>query len=459
MNRLSFKIGLLFFVFILIIESFLFFILYTNLANERIEEVMNSLLARGNTHRDVLEDYYDSSTLEHVGIMESASEFIVVITDEQGEVIISSDPVDKEIMKVITYADTGSIPTEGQVIADRWTEEEYIATDSPITIDQDHRGHVFMFVHTDYVKKIVDQLSRQFIITGIITILLTILTIFILSRFIAHPLIKMKEATEQLSKGKHDVILHTGRKDELGELANSITQLAKELKELKAARNEFLASISHELRTPLTYIKGYADIINRGNITDEELKQYVAILRDETEQLNNLIKGLFQLAQIDQHNFVINREQIDLCELIQLTTEWLRPALMKKELTLQVYCENRTIAHIDPERMKQVLINVLDNAQKHAYQGTEIIIDVQTTVDEVTVEITDEGEGIPEKDLPFILDRLYRVEKSRSRKSGGSGLGLAITKEIIESHGGTIDIQSTLGEGTSIIMTLKRLPI
>src|SRR5690625_7360875 len=100
-NKLSFKIGLLFFVFILIIESILFFILYINLANDRIDEVMNSLLARGNTHRDVLEDHFDQPTLEHVGIMESASEFIVIITDEKGDIIISSDPVEDEMMDVV----------------------------------------------------------------------------------------------------------------------------------------------------------------------------------------------------------------------------------------------------------------------------------------------------------------------------------------------------------------------
>src|SRR5699024_495758 len=113
-NKLSFKIGLLFFVFILIIESVLFFILYTNLANDRIDEVMNSLLARGNTHRDVLEDHFDRPTLEHVGIMESASEFIVVITDEKGEIIISCDSLKDEMMEVIDHTNDNDIPTEGK---------------------------------------------------------------------------------------------------------------------------------------------------------------------------------------------------------------------------------------------------------------------------------------------------------------------------------------------------------
>src|SRR5699024_5342528 len=167
------------------------------------------------------------------------------------------------MMEVVNHANNDKIPTEGLIVDDQWNEGKYIATDSPITINGEHKGRVFMFTKTSYVIINVDQLSNQFLIVSLVNVVITIVTIFILSRIIDHPLIKMKETTEQLSKRNHNVKLHTERKDELGELANSITKLSKDLKELKMARNEFLASISHELRTPLTYIKGYADIINR----------------------------------------------------------------------------------------------------------------------------------------------------------------------------------------------------
>ena len=455
-NKLSFKIGLLFFVFILIIETFLFFILYTNLANDRIDEVMESLLARGNTHRDVLEDHFDQPTLDHVGIMESASEFIVVITDEKGEVIISSDPVEEEMMDVVNHTNDDEIPTEGKIVEDRWNEGKYIATDSPITIDGQHKGHVFMFADTNYVKRTVDQLSNQFLITSLITLVLTIITIFILSRFIAQPLIKMKEATEQLSKGKHDVVLHTERKDELGELASSITKLAKDLKELKMSRNDFLASISHELRTPLTYIKGYADIINRPDTSKEEVIEYANIIREETAQLTVLIKNLFQLAKIDQNNFLVNRERVVLSNLIKNIIERVQLALTEQKLKIHLNCDPEIVVYIDPERFKQVFINILDNAQKHSSEGSKITIDVKQTAKEIVITTTDEGEGIPKKDLPYIFDRLYRVEKSRSRQSGGAGLGLSITKEIVESHGGSIEVQSELGKGTCVIIKIIR---
>src|SRR5690606_32173966 len=123
-NKLSLKIGLLFFMFMLIIEIFVYFILYTNIANERIDEVMNSLLARANTHSAILEKNFDSATLEHVGIMESESEFAVIITDANGNIIIHSDPVETEMLEVIDHTDYKNIPSVGKVVEQRWSERQ-----------------------------------------------------------------------------------------------------------------------------------------------------------------------------------------------------------------------------------------------------------------------------------------------------------------------------------------------
>ncbi|WP_067727166.1 ATP-binding protein [Oceanobacillus damuensis] len=456
LNKLSLKIGLLFFVFILIIETLLYFVLYTNLANERIEEVMDSLLARGNTHSAILEGDFNESTLEHVAIMESESDFAVVITDASGNVIVNSDPIEQEMIDVIVHTDYNQVPQNGKVLEERWPEKKYIATDSPITINDEHQGHVFMFADTNNIKRIVNHLSDQFIVIGLVTVVLTIITVFILSRLITGPLIKMKEATEQLSKGNHKVEMHTDRRDELGELANSISTLSNDLERLKNERNEFLASISHELRTPLTYIKGYADIVSRDDISDEEKNEYIEIIREESDQLTVLVKNLFELAKMDQNKFIIDQKDIVYGELIHLITERVRPALQEKNITFSVRCPNHIIAHVDPERIQQVLLNILDNAKKHTSVGKRISLEVSQNKREIITIISDEGEGIPEEDLPYIFERLYRVEKSRSRLSGGTGLGLAIAKEIVESHGGTIEVKSELGAGTSFIITLQR---
>ncbi|MFB4169940.1 ATP-binding protein [Virgibacillus sp. JSM 102003] len=456
LTKLSFKIGFLFFIFILIIESLLFFVLYTNIANGRIEDVLDDLLARANTHSEVLEMNFNESTLEHVGIMESASDFVVVVTDEEGKVINHSDTIQQEMRQVVEAIDYNSNQTEGRIVEDRWDDKQYIAAESPVNIGGEQRGHVFMFADTGNVKKNVNQLSNQFIVIALLTVGLTIITIFILSRFITHPVIKMKEATEQLSLGENQVELHTNRKDELGELAESITKLANELDQLKTARNEFLASISHELRTPLTYIKGYADIINRQDITESEVKEYTAIIREESEHLSILIRNLFELAKMDRNRFTIHREEVSLRKLIYSIANRIKPAFSEKNIAFSINCPENIVAFVDPERFEQVLVNILDNAKKHSSEGSNVQLEVSQMGEEVIVTTTDEGEGIPEKDLPYIFDRLYRVEKSRSRESGGSGLGLTIAKEIIETHGGQIEITSEPGEGTIVVIRLLR---
>ncbi|MDN7243863.1 sensor histidine kinase [Planococcus shenhongbingii] len=455
-NKLALKIGLLFFVFILIIESVLFLILYVNFVEERVEEVMSNLLARGNTHSEVLEDSFGSTTLNHVAMMESASDFIVIITDAEGNELTHSDTIEPEMRDVLQHTDFGQVPQKGGIVEDRWNEKRFIATDSPITVAGEHRGHVFMFAETNHIKGMVEHLRNQFLLVGMIAAALTIATIFGLSRLITLPLIRMKEATEQLSKGHNEVRLNLDRNDELGELANAITMLSTDLDRLKQARNEFLASISHELRTPLTYIKGYADIAGRPDTSDKEKREYIAIIREETAHLTELIQQLFELAQLDHHQFSIKKELVSIDMLFQTVVGLVGPAFDKKQISLVVECPPDVTAFMDPDRFQQVLLNVLDNARKYSTERTLVTLSAMQEKDAVFITVSDEGEGIPASDLPFIFDRLYRVDKSRSRQHGGSGLGLAIAKEIVESHGGRIAIQSRRGKGTTVRIELKR---
>ena len=456
LNRLALKIGLLFLGFIILIESVLFLTLYITFVNERVDEVMTNLLARGNTHSEVLAGSFEPATLEHGALMESASDFIVIITDAAGNELIHSDSIEPEMNTVLEHTDFDEIVHEGEIVEERWNEKEFIATDSPVTIDGEHRGHVFMFAGTNQIQQMVSHLRNQFLAAGLMALGLTIITIFLLSRFITLPLIRMKKATEQLKSGNNKVKLNIERNDELGELAFAITTLSSDLDRLRNERNEFLADIAHELRTPLTYIKGYADIASRPTASDEEKAQYISIIREETAHLTELIRQLFELAQLDHNQFEIQKEEFSLNVLFQSVVALVRPAFDEKKIELSIICDPATIAFIDPERFQQVLLNILDNARKHSPEGTRVTLAGGGDEQRTWIRVSDEGEGIPEKDIPFIFERLYRVDKSRSRQFGGSGLGLAIAKEIVESHGGQITLESEQGQGTPVRIELKR---
>ncbi|WP_326946922.1 sensor histidine kinase [Bacillus alveayuensis] len=453
-NKLSFKLGTLFFVFILLIESMLFIFLYYSIVSERVQSETENLLLRGRSHRDVLEKNFNPITIKHVALMESEAETKVVITDQQFQVIKASNNVNSEMKRLIEKGKTLDYSHQGILVESRWKTEPYLATASPIQVDGKIKGYVFMFLNTKSIREMIQSLTMHFVIVSIIGLVISIITIYFLSQFITEPLRQMKKVTEKLSKGKSDLWMDIYREDELGDLARSIQSLSDDLERLKKERIEFLSSISHELRTPLTYIKGYADILNRSNLSPKEREEFVAIIQEEAARVTRLVKDLFDLAKMDQNEFLIHKEQVPLCEYLQELIAKFKPAYEEKQISLYLSCEQNIFVSIDPLRFGQVMNNFLDNALKYSPLHTEVWVSAVKEADKVIIKISDQGNGIPESELPFIWDRLYRVDKSRSRSTGGSGLGLTIAKEIIERHGGKVEVESKLGKGTTFTIFL-----
>lgn len=447
-NKLATKLGFLFLTSIILLEGILFVVLYFGFLNQRVMVETDSLIARGNSHRDVLENHFDEATRGHVALMESEAETQVVITDATNKILDHSNPITTEIKSIIHSVDPTAI--DGGIVEGDWVRAPYVSTVSPVKINGDSVGYVYMFLDTEGIRDIRDKLTVQFLIVIGLALFLTVITIIYLSRIITKPLIHMKEATQKMSNGEHDVYLIEDRNDELGELARAIQTLSNDLLRLKNERSDFLASISHELRTPLTYLNGYADIAKRDNLTLEERNRYLTIIKEESGNLTNLVKDLFDMAKMDQKGFLIEREKIEFCSLINQVREKVMPAFENKEINLFTSCQKEIIITLDPERFSQVLLNLLDNALHYSEKGKSVRIEAVQVKKNLQVEVIDEGEGIPEKDLPYIFGRLYRVDKSRSRKYGGSGLGLSIAKEIIEKHEGTISAISEVGKGTTI---------
>jgi signal transduction histidine kinase len=456
LKKISFKLGISFLVVVLVLESLLFFFLYLFIVKERVESETDNLLGRGMNHRDVLEKNFNMNTIEHVALMESEAETKVVITSEGFEVIDASHDINQNMKRLINKGKSMAFSYHGILVESRWESEPYLATISPIIIDGSNKGYVYMFADTNPIRTMIKNITLVFVVIGGIAIIISIITIFFLSQFITQPLIKMKEATEKITKGDNDVTLDIHRKDELGELAKSIYTLSDELEYLKNERTEFLSSVSHELRTPLTYLKGYADILNRSNLAAQDREKFASIIQEEATHLAEMIKELFLLAKTDKNQFLIHKRKIPLCDFLQEIISKLKPAFNEKNIRLQLTCDKDVKVNIDPIRFRQVINNLLDNARKYSPEYTNVEISAYEQEDNVTIGITDQGEGIPEKDIPYIWERLYRVDKSRSRALGGSGLGLAIVKEIVERHGGTVDVKSVFGEGTTFTIMINK---
>ena len=305
MKKLSIKIGIIFFFIIFGLITFTLFLLHEAVVESRVNEELNALQARGNSHRTVLEKHFNKEIMEHVIIMESESNTDVVITDQRRN-ILGSSSISNAFEKYLNIQ-LGDIPYEGKIVERNWQKEPVISTISPIKINEQTLGYVYMFQNTESVHNLIRSLNKHFLLIGFISVLVTMVIIIFLSRGITKPLIQMKEATSKIKQGNFAVTLPRKSNDELGELANSIERLASDLNYLKMERNEFLASISHELRTPLTYIKGYADILVKRSPPLKEQEKYLTIIMVEINRLNLLIKDLFELATYMLTLFVWNK--------------------------------------------------------------------------------------------------------------------------------------------------------
>ncbi|CAH0343804.1 ATP-binding protein [Bacillus sp. CECT 9360] len=452
--KISLKLGLWIFICILLIESISMVFLHSNVVHSRIDQELEFLKTRGNSHRDVLEISFDPATLHHIGLMESHTDTDVVITNSTGKVLLTSEAVNSGMKKILNKP-ISQVPRKGRIIQSDWKKERYIATVTPFKTNGRNTGYVYMFKNTENVEEFVSQLNRHFLLASILIMFFMFITIFLLSKALTRPLILMKEATTKLSNGDFSVSVPVRSNDELGELAQSIQTLANELNYVKQQRNEFLASISHELRTPLTYIKGYANIAKRTDLGVQGRTQYLDIIHEESERLNRLLEELFDLARMDQNTFTITKKRVHLYPFLHSVYEKVLPAFKNKGIQLMLDCDNDLFIDLDPARFEQVLLNILDNALKYSKEGTVTTIQAFTKDGNVQIAITDQGMGIPYDDIPYVFDRLYRVEKSRSRETGGYGLGLAIAKQLVAVHGGTISVESSVGRGTRFRITFK----
>ncbi|POZ54212.1 Sensor histidine kinase ResE [Lysinibacillus sphaericus] len=453
MKKLSLKLGIIFFITLFCIETFMMLFLHLSLTNSRVDEELTNLQTTGNSHRKILEQNFEKETLSHILLMESRDNTDVVITDRAGKILATSS----QHLDIKAYLQKlgASVPYDGRVLENNWQDEKYIATVSPIQKQQKTIGYVFMFQNTDSIHALMERLNKHFLIVGLVSGLVTIVVIIVLSRKLARPLIEMKEATLKMSNGDFTVDLSTNGQDELSDLANAIQLLSDDLNHLREERKEFLSSIAHELRTPITFIKGYTDILYKRDLSERDRQKYLRIIIEETNRLSRLIKELFDLAKMDENAFVINKECLHLDDFVASIEAKLRPAFHEKHIDLFVQCEAGLTLLADTIRLEQIILNLLNNALTYCSSGDSTFLQVERNNHCVSIIIKDTGKGIPQKDLPYIFERFYRVDKSRTRANGGLGLGLAIVKELVQAHGGEITVASEENKGTTFKLLFK----
>jgi two-component system, OmpR family, phosphate regulon sensor histidine kinase PhoR len=231
-----------------------------------------------------------------------------------------------------------------------------------------------------------------------------------------------------------------------------------EIKKLEVMRKDFVANVSHELKTPVTSIKGFSETLLDGAMNNQDtLEAFLSIINKESERMQSLIQDLLDFSKIEQQEFKLNIQDLDLYELINEVITMLNKKAKSKDIRLELEFQREELyIQGDHDRLKQVFINLISNAILYTPPRGYVIVSLFEYEKTVKIHVKDSGVGIKQEEIPRIFERFYRVDRARSRDSGGTGLGLAIVKHLVEAHHGNISVRSTLGEGSEFIIELHK---
>ena len=301
----------------------------------------------------------------------------------------------------------------------------------------------------------VTALWRALLLTSLTAGGIGVLLSVILFRQVVRPVRGMMAMAGRVAGGDYGARVAGASSAELESLAESLNRMAGSLARLERLRKDLVANVAHELRTPLTNLRGYLEAISE-DVTPASV-EIIASLHEETMRLVRLVDALHELSQFDARLPRSRPADVDLDELVRRLLTVRRPEFEGKGIAVRTAVGVKGFVRADPDLLAQAIGNLLDNAAKYTPPGGDVAIEISPIGGEIRVAVSNSGEGIAPEDLPFIFERFYRGDKSRSRESGGAGIGLAIVKEVAGLHGGTVGARSDGGR-TTVWLTVPTAP-
>ncbi len=302
-------------------------------------------------------------------------------------------------------------------------------------------------------RAFINSVNRSLVATVVLAGIAAIGLGVLLSRRILNPIGALTAAARQMELGDLSQRVAIRSQDEIGELAQAFNAMADGLSRLEQLQRNMVSDIAHELRTPLSNVRGYLEAIQDGLARADV--ETIDSLHEEVMLLNRLVDDLQELALAEAGKLQLQTIPISLREIVLKAQKALEPKVREKDIAIHLDIPDALPAlEVDPERIGQVLRNLLANAVEYTPQGGEIRVVARAGQEGIEVKVCDSGIGIAEEHLSFLFERFYRVDGSRTRSTGGAGLGLAIVKQLVQAHGGKIEVDSILGSGTTITFTL-----
>jgi len=298
---------------------------------------------------------------------------------------------------------------------------------------------------------------------GAVALFISIILAAVMACSIARPLERVTQAAEEVAAGNYEPDLEASGPEEVARLARSFDSMARQVKATLQSQRDLVANVSHDLKTPLTSIQGFSQALLDGTAGDEEARRRAAtIIHEEAGRMRRLVDQLLDLAQLEAGQVALKREPVEMDGLLRACASRFAPQAQEAGVALQVEVEPDLPPILgDADRLEQVFGNLVDNALKHsglpAGEG-RVVLRAGRGEGVVLCSVTDNGRGIPAEELPRVFERFYRLDKSRVQGETGAGLGLAIGRQIVQAHGGRIEVESVEGLGTRFVVELPVQP-
>lgn len=383
----------------------------------------------GNAHLqivDVAGCIAASSAESWVGLMPDTAEIVKAMNSRTPEVYLGKDPI------------TGS---------------RIMAVSSPIVFDSEVVGVLRYVIPTEQVDNQIIWLTV--ICFGVLLVVLFVVTVSggMFIRSIMGQVAEITDTAKRIAGGTYGAQIQTQYADEIGQLAETINDLSTKISQNEKMQAEFISQLSHELRTPLTAINGWTETLLADEAMDADTRQGMKIISREARRLTEMVVELLDFTRMQDGRMTLNVEMADIRSEFEDTVFMYGSRLAQEGIDLEYVDSDTDIPEIscDPKRLRQVFLNILDNAAKHGGTGQRIEAAISYEQEQVVVRIRDFGPGIPEDELPLVKKKFYKGSSS----ARGTGIGLAVCDEIVQMHGGTLDLENAPGGGTLVTVRLN----
>ncbi|MDR1892211.1 MAG: HAMP domain-containing histidine kinase [Oscillospiraceae bacterium] len=360
----------------------------------------------------------------------------------------NSDELSEEDAQVMLTADMKTVLGGTEVSQIRTSADEtYLVVGVPITSNGAVIGAVFFTKPTSELSETFGGLNITLIISTLAAFLVMLIPGYLAARHLVIPIRQMREVAHAMSEGNFDVRADSGQKGEIGELARSMNQFARESARLEQTRRDYVANVSHELRTPIASIRAMGETLRDGMAkTDEKRYLFYNNIVRESMRLSRLVDDLLELSRLQAGREAMQKRAFDLREILGNISDGYSHIAAANGVYFSLEADMSEPVHVfsNPDRVEQVLVILTDNALKHTTSGGCVSISLERRNGKATIMVANTGEEIPAEDLPHIFERFYKVDKSHS--GGGTGLGLSIAKEIVKGLAEEIHVMSENGE-------------